>query len=62
MYHFCDAASIVVSVACISCCSSLDLFDFIDVFGGIWVPDKSSSILVWVVQEIGMLYLLQILN
>jgi hypothetical protein len=23
---------------------SLDLFDFIDVFGGIWVPDKSSSI------------------
>ena len=44
MYHLCDAASIVVSVACISCCSSLDLFDFIDVFGagGIWVPDRAA--------------------
>ena len=40
MYHFCDAASIVVSVACISCCLSLDLFDFIDVFGGIWVQTE----------------------
>ena len=43
MYHVCDAASIVVSVAGISCCSSLVLFDFIDVFGGIWVPEREQQ-------------------